>query len=1065
LSDSTADTGSGLEIHLLGRFAVRRDGHEIPGTELGGRLGRTLIRILLTRRGTVVPVDVLAEALWPDRQPADPAANVAVLLSRVRRALHDPKLISAASGGYIFPSGDRCAVDAELFLDHTERGRAHHGSRRSADALGEYRAALASWRGEPLPEDVYAEWSREYRDRLLQAYIETLEGAASTALDVGDARLAETLAARAVAREPLREVGHLVLMRALAVSGNRAAALAAFEALKSVLHEELGVGPSPEAAAIRQLVASGSLGGRGPELSRPRAPKLVEREVAPLVFVGRQVELDTVDRALSGRDRSVIVVTGGGGSGKSRLLIEAAARTRLPLIAARGFRPERERAWGLARTLFREALSLDPDAVRGVPDSAARALVDLVPEIAELRPLSGAVIDAESRRALVLEGGARLVSTALAERGVIVIDDVQWADASSLELVGQLIHRGAVHLILAYRSEELGEERVAAEFVAGLIDVATVRRIELGPLPVQAIAELIGDEDTVRTIAEETDSTPLAVTEVLRLLEGEGIIEAGLRGRWRTVSPDAARRTRLVARAGQREAVRTRVDRLPLRSRTVLRLLALVGREVPATVLARAIGTAQREVLVALDLLARIDLVRAGERGWAASHDVVGEAVVEKLRPDERAHLHALLAEALSLELDEPATIARHQLLAGDRERAAASFARAARSNLERFAHIEAERLAAEGLASEPGRGPRAELLSVRAEVRARSGDLAGAREDLRAILTLTDPGPARSRVLTRLARLASGSDDFRLAADLAELALAEAADDQRARAEALTTTAIVAINLDQLERAEACFEEALRIFERLGDAHGAADILDGRAMAAWAAGRISEAAEAMDHVARLFRDAGELMRMGFPRASRGTLLHWMARSQEGLAEVDEALELERTLGNVDGECYALCSRSGILLALSRTSDALADAAAAVALARRLGHREWIAYSHWTMGQADLAIGELAGAERAFAEGLAAAQNMPIFASYNASGMAVALTRRGDLDDARRHAQRALALATPQTVFEARLAAAELAVVAKDPDAERIIREASLAAERSGHLISLPRLGELAARS
>ena len=1059
------DAGTHLEIRLLGRFSVRRDGQEIPAPDLGGRLGRTLIRLLVTRRGTVVPVDILAEALWPDRQPADPAANVAVLLSRVRRALADPKLISAASGGYLFAAGDSCTVDAELFLEHAERGRAHLRSRRPKDALREFRAALASWPGEPLPEDTYADWSREYRERLLQAYIQTLEGAANVALEAGDARLAETLAGRAVAREPLREAGHIVLMRALAASGNRAAALAAFDALKSILHEELEVEPSAEAAATRQRVARDSLGGRPPELGQSRASMSAEHEATPLVFVGRQAELETVDRALSGLDRSVIVVTGGGGSGKSRLLFEVTARTRLGLIAARGFDPEREEAWGLARTLFREALSVHPDAVRSVPDPAARVLADLVPEIAELRPLADAVVDAESRRALVLEGGVRLISAALGDRGIVVIDDLQWADASSLELVAQLIRRGSVHLILAYRSEEVGDERAASDFVAGLTDAATVRRIELEPLPVEAIAELIADGDTARTIAEETDRTPLAVTEVLRLLESEGIIEAGVRGRWRTVSPDAARRSRLIARAGQREAVRTRVDRLPPRCRTVLRLLALVGREVPATVVALALGTAQREALEALDMLSRIDLVHAGERGWAVRHEVIGEAVVERLRRDERAHLHALLAEALSLEMDEPATIARHQLLAGDRERAAVSFARAARSNLERFAHTEAGRLAEEGLATEPGRGPRAELLSVRAEVRARSGDLAGARDDLRAVLTLTDPGPARSRVLTRMARIASGSDDFVVAADLAELALAEAAQDQRARAEALTAGAIVAINLDRLERAEACFEEALRLFEQLGDARGAADILDGRAMAAWAGGRISEAAAAMDHVARLFRDAGELIRVGFPRASRGTLLHWMARSEEGLADVDEALELERTLGNVDGECYALCSRSGILLALSRISDAMADAAAAVALARRLRHREWIAYSHWTMGQADLASGELAGAERAFAEGLAAAHNMPIFASYNASGMAIALTRRGELDDARHHAQRALAEATPQTVFEARLAAAELAVAAKDPNAEQIIREASLAAERSGHLISLPRLGELAARS
>ena len=1059
------DAGLRLEIRLLGRFSVRRAGQEIPAPELGGRLGRSLIRILLTRRGTVLPVDVLAEALWPDRQPADPAANVAVLVSRVRRALQDPSLIVAATGGYLFTAGDCCAVDAELFLDYAERGRAHLDLRRADAALKEFRAALESWAGEPLPEDTYSDWSREYRERLLRSYVQVLEGGAEAALELGDVSLAETLAARAVAREPLRETGHLLLMRALAASGNQAAALATFDALKLVLAEELAVEPSREALELRQQVADGRLARGRLELRRSEPAVPDAHPAAPLASVGRREELAVIDTALSSLDRSVVVVTGPGGSGKSRLLSEAVARTRLPVVAARAFRPEREEAWGTARSLFREALSLDPDAVRGIPDPAARALTDLLPEVAELRPLLDAAIDPESRRALVLEGGARLVSAALRENGLIVIDDLEWADASSLELVEQVVRRrDRIHLILAYRPEEVAEERAAAAFVAGLDDVTTVHRIALGPLPLLAIADLVEDEGLARTIAEETDGTPLAVSEALRLLGSEGMIVPGPRGRWHSVLAGAGERGRAAARAGQREAVRRRVDRLAPRCRTVLRLLALLGREVPARLLARAIGSGQRQVLQALDLLSRIDLAAAGEGGWRVSHDVIGDAVVEGLRQGELAQLHVLLAEALSLEAGDPATIAHHHLLAGDREQAAVSFARAAQFSLARFAHAEAGRLAEEGLATNPGRGPRAELLAVRAEVRTRSGDLAGARDDLRALLALHDPGAQRSRVLTRMARLASGPEDFAVAADLVELALAEAAEDDRTRAEALTTGAIVAMNLNDLERAEARFDEALGLFQRLGDARGAADILDGRAMSAWAAGRIREAAEAMDHVARLFRDVGELMRVGFPRASRGTLLHWMARPAEGLADADEALGLERTLGHVDGECYALCSRSGTLLGLARVPEALSDATDGLALARQLQHREWIAYAHWNVGQAKLVMGDLPGAEAAFAAGLEAAHNLPIFASENASGLAIAMTRQGAVDAARHHVDRALAEGPPQSLYDGRLAAAEVAVAAKDPNAERVIDEAISEAEQGGHLLSVRRLRELAAR-
>ncbi|MGH2708434.1 MAG: AfsR/SARP family transcriptional regulator, partial [Actinomycetota bacterium] len=76
-----------IEIHLLGHFSVRRGGEEIPPAAFHGRLVRTLVRILATRRGTFVPRDVLIEALWPATSPANPDLNLNVTINRARRAL------------------------------------------------------------------------------------------------------------------------------------------------------------------------------------------------------------------------------------------------------------------------------------------------------------------------------------------------------------------------------------------------------------------------------------------------------------------------------------------------------------------------------------------------------------------------------------------------------------------------------------------------------------------------------------------------------------------------------------------------------------------------------------------------------------------------------------------------------------------------------------------------------------------------------------------------------------------------------------------------------------------
>ena len=147
-----------------------------------------------------------------------------------------------------------------------------------------------------------------------------------------------------------------------------------------------------------------------------------------------------------------------------------------------------------------------------------------------------------------------------------------------------------------------------------------------------------------------------------------------------------------------------------------------------------------------------------------------------------------------------------------------------------------------------------------------------------------------------------------------------------------------------------------------------------------------------------------------------------------------------------------------------RAPEALSDATDALALARQLRHREWIAYAHWNVGQAKLELGDLPGAEAAFALGLEASHNIPIFASENASGIAIALIRQGKVDAARHHVDRALAEGPPQSLYNGRLAAAEAAVATNDPNAERVIGEAISRAEQGGHLLSIRRLRVLAAR-
>jgi len=114
-----------VHLQLLGRFQVRRDGEEIPPAAFGGRKVRTLLRVLAVRRPDLVPHDALADMLWPDRLPADPVANLNVLVNRARKAVGDARLIVTGTAGYAL--GD---VGVDIAEFDAALGRARYGNPR-----------------------------------------------------------------------------------------------------------------------------------------------------------------------------------------------------------------------------------------------------------------------------------------------------------------------------------------------------------------------------------------------------------------------------------------------------------------------------------------------------------------------------------------------------------------------------------------------------------------------------------------------------------------------------------------------------------------------------------------------------------------------------------------------------------------------------------------------------------------------------------------------------------------------------------------------------------------------
>ena len=415
-----------MEIDLLGRFSVRRGGRVVDVAEFGGRRVRELIRILAAERGRVVSRDALIEALWGDQLPADPATNLNVLVNRARRALGERDVLHTAAGGYLLRDGTDILVDAEHFEElvgkaRVEQARGHDGA--TASAAG---AALDIW-DEPLREDAYADWARPHRDRLERLHQDALEIGADALLATGRAQEAVALAVQAVASQPLREAARLLLVRAYAAEGDQAAAVAAYLDLRRVLADELGIDPSPEAVALYERLLRGTLP------ARTTAPRRPSSDLLPMV--GRDHELDEL-LALGAHQR-IAVVSGRSGWGKSRLLDALCAQSDRPVLLARALLPERDEPWSLARTLVRAPPTAAVDVLGLLGPTTSAAMADVLPDLGA----ASADLDLQSRRALILQGLLRIVEATAPS--LVVVDDLQWADSSSLDLLALLAGRSS----------------------------------------------------------------------------------------------------------------------------------------------------------------------------------------------------------------------------------------------------------------------------------------------------------------------------------------------------------------------------------------------------------------------------------------------------------------------------------------------------------------------------------------------------------------------------------------------------------------------------------------------
>jgi predicted ATPase/DNA-binding SARP family transcriptional activator len=306
-----------LELGVLGPLEVRRNGNEI---RLGAQKQRALLALLLIRRSGI-DRDLAIDALWGERPPKGARNTVQVYVSRLRDQL-GRDVIETMPAGYRLelPPG---VVDAERFEALFHEGRESLRGGNPSAAIRALSKALSLWRGPAFADLRFEAFAQAEAGRLdelrLACHEERIDAELLLGRHAGMVGELEALVVEHPLRERLR--GQLIL--ALYRSGRQAEALAQYQATRRMLADELGLEPGPELRELERMILAHDPGLAAPrEAVRSRS----NLPLQPTPFIGREQELAKLVEQVRDGSRRLVTLTGPGGSGKTRLAIEAASQ-------------------------------------------------------------------------------------------------------------------------------------------------------------------------------------------------------------------------------------------------------------------------------------------------------------------------------------------------------------------------------------------------------------------------------------------------------------------------------------------------------------------------------------------------------------------------------------------------------------------------------------------------------------------------------------------------------------------------------------------------------------------
>ncbi len=813
-----------LTINLLGTPQILQDDQPLTITR---KKSRALL-YYLAAHDTPLTREHLLAFFWPDRDRVSAQQVLRTTLHGLRKALGEALIVDEAT----LAIAPEVNVDVRLFETHLQ------------SPITDYQLLISTlqlYRGDFLSDfnlsDAadFDDWvvgqQEHYRRLAMRGYV----ALSKHHEDQGEYVLALDTLEQALKFDRLQEDLQRSALRLHYLAGDRTGAIRRYEALRKLLDEELGVPPMAETRALYDEIVS----DRGLENSnrgsgiRDQTPPITSHQhlhraadavqVSPvsnqtsemlLPFIGRDTELRVLHEALAARQLAVI--EGEPGIGKTRLAHEAIrTERRLPLIAA-------------AHEL-EHALPYQPiiEALRGLmaqPDwPAQRSHLQLAEvwrkEVARLAPELGESPSSAVDESRLWEGLRQFLLALARTRPIaVLIDDLQWADASTLALLAYLVRSltpdQAVAFIATLRPITPREARTS---IAALLQTLT-RENRLARIPLDRLSP---DETTTLArqlspafvypladwLTRQSEGNPYMLSELIQHARTHGVLQPDGTLNLNALSSAPLVLPNLVA------LIESRLAQLSDAARRVLDAGVAAGRVFEFEVVARAAGLSDQAALDALDELRAARLVQPqGSDGlhFVFDHTLTMEVAYREVGEPRHRMLHRRVAEAMESiygkqQLDPlSGLIAWHLIEGGDVERAAPYAIRAAELAMNFAAWREAIEFYEQALQANLPTARRAGILSALGRAHANAGETDRAAESHRAALRLVAPDSEIAQTIRlALAQALLGQARYGEVIELMRYVRDHGQPDQQINAELVWGAALSIEGADLIEAAE----------------------------------------------------------------------------------------------------------------------------------------------------------------------------------------------------------------------------------------------------------------------